>query len=159
MSCINLLEAFGDRYRITFNEAYNSRKVPRAKLDPWMMQIACKGPGVTIYPHGGNLLAVQADRRPSIGARLKALDGVKLYQDGDREMTFLFDVSLFEQVAEVVKPRKRRELTDTQLQTLLKHQRRFEAGAQKSTLERAPTPPADIQSPQAQPSLLWRRVL
>jgi hypothetical protein len=64
-------------------------------------------------------------------------------QDGDTEKSFLFDVSLFERVAQIVKPRKRRLLTETQLQALLKNQRRFEAGAKKSSLKRAQTPQAD----------------
>ena len=147
--CTNLREVFGAKYRITFDPAYSPRNVPRAKLDPWMMQIRCAGRGVIIYPHSGTILAIEVDRRPSIAAKLAAMEGVKLRQDGDTEKTFLFDARLFDQVAQVVKPRKRRLLTDTQLQALLKHQRRFEAGAQKSTLKRAPTPQADISATQS----------
>jgi hypothetical protein len=116
--CINLLDLFSDRYRITFDLAYSARHVHRAKLDPWMMEIPCQGRGVMIYLHGGDTLAVEVDRRPSIVAKLKAIEGLNLHQDGDLEKTFLFDVALFEQVAEVVKPRKRRRLTPTQLRAL-----------------------------------------
>jgi len=118
MTCINLLDQFGDRYRITFDPAYSARGVPRAKLDPWMMQIPCQGRGLTIYPYGGNTLAVEVDRRPSIVAKFKMIEGLQVYQCGDVEATFLLNVSLFEQVAEVVKPRKRRRLTPTQLRAL-----------------------------------------
>jgi hypothetical protein len=143
MNCLNLRELFGDQYRITFDEAYSSAHVPHDKRDPWMMQIPCTGRGVTIYPYGGNVLAVEVDCRPSIAAKVAAIDGVTLRQDGATEKTFHFDVSLFERVAQIVKPRKRRLLTETQLQALLKNQRRFEAGAQKSSLKRAQTPQAD----------------
>jgi hypothetical protein len=123
MTCINLLDQFGDKYRITFDPAYSARHVPRAKLDPWMIQIPCQGRGVIIYPYGGATLAVEVDRRPSIVAKLKAIEGLKLYQDGDVEKTFLFDLALFEQVAEVVKPRRKRRVTPLQLQALLKNRR------------------------------------
>lgn len=149
MTCINLVDLFGDRYRITFDPAYNARHVPRAKLDPWMIQIPCQGRGVTIYPHGGNILAVEADRRPSIVAKLKMIDGLKLHQHGDVELTFLFHLDLFEQVAEVVKPRRRRHLTPLQRQALAKHAFSSRDGAQKSTLKRAQTPEADLCSTSA----------
>ena len=71
------------------------------------------------------------------------------------EQTFLFDVSLFEQVAEVVKPRKRRRLTPTQLQVLAKHAFSSRDGAQKSTRKRAPTPEADLYATPAQAQVLF----
>jgi len=148
--CINLLDLFSDRYRITFDLAYSARHVHRAKLDPWMMEIPCQGRGVMIYLHGGDTLAVEVDRRPSIVAKLKAIEGLNLHQDGDLEKTFLFDVALFEQVAEVVKPRKRRRLTPTQRQALAKHAFSCRDGAQKPTLERAQTSPSDFAATQAQ---------
>ena len=109
---------FGDRYRITFDEAYSPRNVPQAKLDPWMMQIPCAGRGITIFPHGGNLLAVEVDGRRAIAKKLAALPGLRLWQDGDRECTWLFDVSLFPQVAAIVQPRRRRQFTPEQRETL-----------------------------------------
>ncbi len=56
--CVNLRERFGAEYRITWDEA-------REGWDesPWLMQIPCRG-GITIYPHGGNLLAVEVDYHP-----------------------------------------------------------------------------------------------
>ena len=155
MGSVNLLNLFGDRFRITFDRAYSARHVPRAKLDPWMMQLPCEGRGVTIYPHGGSMLAVEVDRRPSIVAKLRAIPGLKLHQDGDLEKTFLFDVGLFEQVAEVVKPRRKRQVTPHQLQALLRNQRRFEAGAQKSTLERAQMASGDFWAAQARVGTLF----
>ena len=62
-------------------------------------------------PHGGDLLAVEVDYQPGLARKLRAIPGVKLHQDGDHEKTFLFPVSLFKQLARIVKPRKRRILT------------------------------------------------
>ena len=113
-TCVNLLEAFGKDYQVTFDPAYDRRRVPRRCLDPWMMQLPCRGKGVCIYPHGGPHLAVEVDGRPGLVKKLAALRGVRPWQDGDGEATFLFDVALFEAVAAVVRPRKRRRLPEGQ---------------------------------------------
>src|SRR5262245_14096623 len=99
-TCISLLETFGDKYRITWDEAAGN-----ARSDPWMMQIPCRE-GITIYPHGGNTLAVELTGHRNLVKRLAALPGLKLWQDGDDEKTFLFDLALFPQVAEIVKPHR-----------------------------------------------------
>lgn len=102
-SCINLLARYGDTYRITHDEAAESRQ------DPWMMQIPCRWG--TIYPHGNDMLAVTVDYHPGIAKRVAAIPGVKLVQDGDAEKTFLFPAALFDAVACVVLPRWRRKLS------------------------------------------------
>lgn len=144
MECLNLRELFGDQYRITWDEAYGAAHVPHDRRDPWMMALTCTGHGVMIYPHGGAQLAVEVDRRPSIVARLAALSGVRLWQDGDTEKTFLFDICLFDQIARIVKPRKRRMLTDAHRQVLAKYAFSPRSGAQKSTLKQAPASQAGI---------------
>ena len=124
MECVNLKDRYGDWYRIEFDPAYNSRNVPGDKLDPWYMLIPCRRG--TIYPHGDDLLAVDVDYRPITAKRVAALDGVTLHQDGDWEKTFLFHVDLFDEVAKLVKPRRRRRLTEQQrrdgVARLRKHQ-------------------------------------
>src|SRR5215467_6259659 len=97
MNCINLREQFGSLFRIGHDDAAESRG------DAWMMTIPCQR-GV-IYPHGGNLLAVDVDGRPMTAKHLAALPGVMLHQDGDSEKTYTFDLSLFDAVAEIVLPR------------------------------------------------------
>jgi len=104
----DLKALYGARFQITFDEA-----AERGRKDLWMMQIPCAGKGVMIYPHGENLLAVQCDNRPSIAKRLADL-GLRLVQDGDAEKTFVFPVERFEEVAAIVKPRRRRLLTEEQ---------------------------------------------
>ena len=51
-TCIDLRERFGQKYRIGFDEAVET------KNDPWMMTIHCRWG--TIYPHGAELLALVA---------------------------------------------------------------------------------------------------
>jgi hypothetical protein len=129
-TCINLLETLGDKYRITWDEAYSPRNVPRDKLDPWMMQIPCEGPGATIYPYGGTTLAIELNRRFQLANRLKALPGVTLYQDGNTEKTFLFDVSLFDQVAAIVSPRTKKVVSEEERARLASLSKRYGFGAQ-----------------------------
>jgi len=104
--CVNLRDRFGKTYRISFDPAYDPKHVPRDKLDPWMMQIPCEC-GV-IFPHGDDVLAVEVTY--AMAKRLDAL-GLRLHQDGDIERTYLFPVSRFDEVAAIVKPRRRRKLS------------------------------------------------
>jgi hypothetical protein len=128
-TCVDLLEAFGADFRVTFDPAYDSRRVPRRCLDPWMMQLPCRGKGVTIYPFGGDRLAVEVDGRPGLVKELLAIPGVELWQDGTREKACVFDVSLFEAVAAVVRPRKRRRLPEGQRRACLRRLARARAPA------------------------------
>ena len=128
-TCVNLLEVFGRDYKVTFDPAYDSRRVPRRCLDPWMLQLPCRGRGVTIYPFEGSRLAVEVDGRPGLAKKLAALPGVGLWQDGDGETTFLFDVARFEAVAAVVRPRKRRRLPEGQRRACVRRLARARAPA------------------------------
>jgi hypothetical protein len=106
-TCVNLSERFGQDYRVEYDPAARSRTQRR---DPWMQQMPCRGKGVTIYPYGGDRLAVEVDGRPGLVKKLTALPGVDLWQDGDGEKTFLVSVDQFATVAALVKPHRRRRL-------------------------------------------------
>ena len=104
-------DRFGKDYQITFDPACARRRVPRRCLGPWLMQLPCGGRGVTIYPFGGDRLAVEVDGRPGLAKKLTGTPDVEPWQDGDREKTFLFPVGRFSEVAAVVKPHRRRRLS------------------------------------------------
>src|SRR4051794_23742472 len=112
-TCIDLRERFGDRFRITYDAAYDAKG--RHHRDPWYALIPCRG-NVTIYPFGWDLLAVEVDRHPGLAKQLSTIPGVTLHQAGDHERTYLFPAHLFDQVAAIVKPRRRRKLTPEQRQ-------------------------------------------
>jgi hypothetical protein len=80
--CVNLRQRFGRQYRVTFDPAYDPRNVPRDHLDPWMMQIPCRG-GVAFYPHGSDLLAIEVDHRPKAARRLRGM-GLRCTHTGTR---------------------------------------------------------------------------
>jgi hypothetical protein len=81
---------------------------------PWIGAAGTsKGELTSSYPYGHGLLAVELNRRPVLGGRLRRL-GFTMHQSGDREKTFLFPLERFPEVAVIVKPRRRRVLTDKQ---------------------------------------------
>jgi hypothetical protein len=125
-TCVNLTERFGRDYKITHDPAARTR---RQKRDPWMMQLPCRGRGVVVHPWGGGRLAVEVDGRPGLAKQLAAIPGLKLWQDGDGEKTFLFDVALFDAVAAVVRPRRRRRLPEGQRRACVQRLARARAPA------------------------------
>src|SRR5262249_13624280 len=110
--CIDLRHRFGARYRITHDPAAVTWGERR---DPWMMELRCEGG--TIYPLGGSKLAVEVDGRPWTAKALATLPG-------DTETTFAFDVSRFDAVAQIVRPRKRRQVSEAERQRLAELSRR-----------------------------------
>ena len=57
-TCINLRERFGQQYRLGLDEAAAVSKCP------WTVTIPCRWG--TIYPHGGEMLAVEIDGHPKL---------------------------------------------------------------------------------------------
>src|SRR5262249_55415242 len=106
-TCLDLRQLFGETYRIGHDPAAVTRS---EKNDPWMATIPCRLG--TIYPHGGDTLAVEIDGHPGVARKVAAIAGVRLHQEGDREKTYLFQLDLFPQVAALVKPRRRRKLSE-----------------------------------------------
>ena len=135
--CVNLLERFGTEFRITFDEAYDAKH--RHTLDPWTIEIPCRF-GV-IYPHGGDRLAVECDRHPVANRQLREL-GLQIWQDGAVETTFVFPVDLFEAVAAIVQPKRRRRLGEEHKRKLIESNAayRFTCGSNRpiSTLGSQP---------------------
>ncbi len=90
----------------------------------------------TIYPFGGESLAVQVDGHPKIAKLVGAIPGVVLHQDGDEEKTFLFPITVFEPVAAIVEPKRVKRLTDEQKAKLIEAGKvyQFNAGAKEGFL-------------------------
>ncbi len=108
--CVNLKTRFGDRFKVRYEESYQAERGENAwKQDPWLLVIPCTRKGWHIYSHGGDLLGVATvGSRGEITKRLLALDCVTITQDGDDGVNVIFPVDRFEDVAEIVKPRRRR---------------------------------------------------
>lgn len=110
MECVNLQSRFGDRHRITFDEAYNAKGKHRDNFDPWYMQISCRYG--CIYPEGGDWLRLDLDHHNQIVGRVAELPGCEVAQDGDFEKTIRFPTSQFDAVARIVRPHRRRRYSE-----------------------------------------------
>jgi hypothetical protein len=110
--CVNLLEEFGRRFRVGFDPAYDPRHVPEDKLDSWMMTLSSRF--ATLYPVGGNMLAVEVEGRPSIRRQLDGLADCERYLVGERFGSWVFPLRCFERVAVIVQPARKRVWTDSE---------------------------------------------
>ena len=105
--CTNLKERFGDRYRVDYEESYAADLGKHARTeDPWLMIIPCQHGH--ICPWGGELMAACTNKRGSVANRLSELPVTEPWMDGDDGANVRFHVRDFDQVAEIMKPRKRR---------------------------------------------------
>lgn len=109
--CVNLRSEYGCVYQIFFDRAYDTKGVHSRNLDPWMMTLRGAGKGVELYPNGGTSLRVDIDHRTPTANKLLKIDGVELVCDADDGKTLEFDVEQFEAVDEILKFRRRPNLS------------------------------------------------
>ena len=110
-TCINLKREFGDRFKVAYEESYAAERGNHARAeDPWLMVILCQHG--EIYPYGDDLLVASTKKAGSIARTLKALPYVSLYREGFCGSDLIFPLDQFEAVAAIMKPRKRRRLSE-----------------------------------------------
>lgn len=154
MQCIDLRRRFGEQYRVTYEESYWAQYGDDARVeDLWLQIIPCRHGH--IYPHEGDMLAASTDKRGRVAAALVALDFITVLQDGDDGVNVAFHVNHFEEVAALLKPRRKRHLSETERTRLaemgrasLRKHRQANVGAPKTALEsteRAPCDPGVVQ--------------
>ena len=115
--CINLREQFGRRYKVQYEESYYAEHGPNAWVeDPWLMIIPCRNGH--ICPWGETTLAACTDKAGPIAKRLKALPFTTTHQDGDDGANVLFEVEHFDEVAEIMIPRRRRQVSEEERRRL-----------------------------------------
>ena len=108
--CVNLKERFGEWFRVEYEESYRAERGEHGWAeDPWLMVIPCQHGH--ICPWGGSILAACTKHAGRIVNRLKALPFTTVAQDGSDGANVLFDVEHFDQVAEIMRPRRRRRLS------------------------------------------------
>lgn len=112
---------YKNTYKVVINKDNNGKF--DNKLDNYIQCVPLKT-GIQIYRYNDDTLVVQFNSNGIRNNRIKELDllGVVLtpFQIGDEESTYILKESDLEQVAEVVKAKKRikRDLTDEQRQEL-----------------------------------------
>lgn len=100
--CVDLKARFGRRYRIAHEDGGSPG-------DPWMQLLLCQRGHV--FPYGGDTLAAATDSRGGTATKLASLACCTPVQDGDDGLTVVFPLEHFEQVAALMKPRRRRRLS------------------------------------------------
>ena len=141
-TCINLKERFGDRCRIEYEESYYAERGDHGRLeDPWLMLIPCQHGH--ICPWGGEILAACTDKRGPVAKKLVELPVTEMWQDGDDGVNVKFHVDHFDQVEEIIKPKRRRRLSPEQRERLIEagwnHRFANNNGAQHAPGERRRT--------------------
>ena len=129
--CIDLKCHFGDQYRVEYEESYIADRGDRARTeDPWLMIILCQHGH--IYPHGGDLLGISTNRKGPITEKVRNLPCTSLALDSDEGINATFHLNDFDQVAKIVKPRRRRRLSPEQRQKLMESsiKTQFRSGTQ-----------------------------
>lgn len=126
--CVDLKTLFDDRYKIKYDECAEGRN------DPWGYEIY--GRRGRVYPHGGELLGIEVERRWASAKELKRR-GYPLHQDGDTEMTYLVPASDLDSLADVLELPRRRKLSDEHKAKLLEVGQpfRFASGSNASSNE------------------------
>jgi hypothetical protein len=118
MDCINLKQRFGRRFKVTHEESREAEFGDGARtVDPWLLLIPCQYGH--IFPWGDSLLAASVDGHPRVARKIAALDCCTVVQDGDDgELTATFDEDDFRQVADLMKPRRRRQVSEAERKRL-----------------------------------------
>ncbi len=71
-----------------------------------------------IFPWGASTLAASTNGQGPTTKRLMTLPGVTVHQDGSDGATVLFPVDRFDAVAELMLPKRRRVVSETELERL-----------------------------------------
>src|SRR4029078_10284998 len=101
--------------------------------DPWLLTIPCRLGH--IYVHGGGFLGASTNRRGPVANQLARISGVRVVQDGDDGVNVVFHVDLFTQVAAIMKPKRRRRLSDQQKAERAERLRNYRFSAASQSLE------------------------
>jgi hypothetical protein len=115
--CVNLMDHFGDKYRISWDEAYNFRNVTRDCLDLWYARL--RGKYGEVHPHSYELLAVETENHPGIKKRLELCGCTTTYLDGDFGFgSFLFKPEHLGEIAEIVRLYRRPRISEARREEL-----------------------------------------
>ncbi len=131
MDCLNLKERFGRRYRVAHEAAISGQR-ERFPADPWLQVILCRNGHIA--PWGQNLLAACTRKGGPIANRLKRLPFATVAQDASDGVNVVFHVEHFAEVAKIMRPRRRRQLTEAQRQQAAGHLARIRANPCLGTL-------------------------
>lgn len=108
---IDLKQLADRKYKIRLDESYEADQGGKE----WYYQIPCKHGH--IFVQGKSELGVFTNK-PNINKFLKEISGLRKLQIGDKEFSYGFPPELMDQVAEVMRARRRPRLSDEQRQAM-----------------------------------------
>lgn len=111
MTPIDLKAEFGGKWQIGLDEAARGRWA-----DPWNYIVRCKHGH--LYPVDGDRIGAATNRAGAIVRKLRAIDGVEVFQDGEDGANAVFDRAKLRFIQRVMKPRPVRQLSAAQRSAL-----------------------------------------
>lgn len=120
MHCPDLRQLAAGRYRLW---TYAGERV-RPETDPWLLTILCQTGHV--YPHGPDRLAFASNNRGGVARAVASLPGAAIEQEGTDGINVSFPVEAWPEVAKLVRPRRRRQVTPEQRARLAEMGSRFQ---------------------------------
>jgi hypothetical protein len=107
MKPIDLKAEFGGKWQIGLDEAARGRWA-----DPWNYIVPCRHGH--LYPVDGDRIGAATNRAGAIVRKLRAIDGVDVFQDGEDGANVVFHRAKVRFIARVMKPRTARQLSSAQ---------------------------------------------
>jgi hypothetical protein len=145
-TCINLQQRFGRRYRVVYEESYHAQYGHNARTeDPWLQIISCLHGHICLW--GDDKLAACTDKAGPVAKALKALAFTQTAQDGDDGANIVFPVEHFDEVAAIMKPRRRRRLSEEQKAKVLRNLIPFPKKAAKHVAGASPSERHCVRKP------------
>jgi hypothetical protein len=115
MTCVNLKEQFGSRYRIAYDPAAVLER--GGKSNPWYYVIPCKFG--EIHPFGGEMLAFHCRGSKMRGIIKREFPDFEIESwTDDEEAIFIFPADRLPELAKIIKPRRRRQVSGSERQRL-----------------------------------------
>ncbi len=103
---IDLKSLVGDRYRIALDESATMEPSRIERL--WLARIPCRYGFISV--HGHETLAAYTGRS-KMATKIVAMNGVKVYQRGDKEARVLFTIDRLDAIADLLKAKRRVRLS------------------------------------------------
>ncbi len=114
---VNLREVFGHRFRIEMEESYFAQYGPGARTDDPHYQVIPGGRG-DVYAWDTERLAASTHTSGNTATKLKGLPFVEVWQDGTDGCTVIFPVTRLNDVATLLKLRRRRCISEQERRRL-----------------------------------------
>ena len=124
---LDLKQLFGSQYQIERDPAFGSSSDPAGWVIPGRKDCA-------IFAHDDRLLAAEIFGT-NLCNKTMAIPGVQVHQTGEQYCCVLFPVELFDVVARVVKPKRRRRQNDVQRQANAERLRKWQFKPGKAPAE------------------------